>query len=172
MMTYRFQAFCGLFLLTLLLPLAAHAGEPRLMSTYGNWNTYMFNEDDHKVCYMASKAEIPADAPYKKRGVPYAIITHRPADGTKNVFSYLGGYTYKPGSEVTVQVDGQKFVLFTQEDTAWAPDSETDNRLAKAISTGTEMTVTGTSARGTKTVDKLSLKGSTSAHDEIDRECY
>ncbi len=158
------------FLVLALLPLqAAHAGQPRLKSSYGGWNTYTVDEDGGKVCYMASK--VVFDPPDKKR-IPYAIITHRPSDGTRDVFSYLAGYTYKPGSEATVTVNGQKFILFTQDSTAWAPDAATDSKIAKAIVSGTDMTVTGTSSAGKKTIDKVSLKGSTSAHDEIDRECY
>jgi hypothetical protein len=169
MKKHTFGALCALAVLTMFSG-SAQAGEPRLMSSYGSWNTYTFTEGDSKVCYMASKGETP-NATYKKRGVPYAIITHRPADGTKNVFSYMAGYTYKAGSEVTLQIDEQKFPLFTQGDTAWAPDSETDTKIAKAIETGGEMTVSGTSDKGTKTEDHVSLKGSSSAYEEINREC-
>jgi hypothetical protein len=120
---------------------------------------------------MASKSKM-AEPKDKKRGVAYAIITNRPSDGTKNVFSYLAGYSYKPGSEVTVDIDGQKFLLFTQGDTAWAPDADTDNKLAKAIRSGKVMTVKGTSTAGKTTTDTVSLNGSGSAHDAISKECY
>lgn len=168
-MIRHFLAVSGLVAF-LLVPTAAHAGEPRLKSTFGAWNTYTFDEGSSKVCFMAAKIKL-SESEAKKRGVPYAIITHRPGDGTRNVFSYIAGYPYKDGSTVTVEVNGQRFILFTSGDTAWAPDPGSDSKLSKAITSGTEMVVTGTSARGTKTVDRISLKGSTSAHDEIDVEC-
>lgn len=112
-----------------------------------------------------------AEGNYSSRGKIYALITHRPAEGTKNVFSYITGYSYKEGSEVTVQIGSDKFTLFTQDETAWAPDAETDNRLVQAIRGGTTMMVKGTSARGTVTTDVYGLKGSGDAHDAISKEC-
>ena len=100
---------------------AALADEARSIGTFGDWSAYVFMEDGSKVCYMASQPKKDEGA-YTKRGEIYALITHRPAEGTKNVFNYIAGYTYKPGSEVTVTIDGQRFSLFTQDDSAWAPE--------------------------------------------------
>lgn len=166
---YLFPFFSGLVALVLSAP-AAHAGEPRLLATYGAWNTYIVVDGDDKICYMASQTQ-DAKGDYKKRGDAYAMITHRPADHVRNEFSYLAGYTYKPGSEVTVDIDGQKFVLFTRDDSAWTSDGDTDEKLAKAIAAGRKMTVRGTSSRGTVTTDSVSLKGSGDARSRIDKEC-
>lgn len=146
------------------------AGEPRLVETYGNWDAYIVLEGSKKVCYMAS---IPtkSEGNYSKRGEVFALITHRPDDGSKNVFSFITGYSFKPGTDASVEVDGQKFVLFTKDDTAWAPDAETDNQIAKALKAGKAMVVRGTSSKGTKTSDTFSLKGSTSAYEKISKEC-
>lgn len=152
------------------LPAKVFAGEPRLMATYGDWQAYVFFEDGNKVCYMASQP-ILAEGNYTSRGEPFALITHRPADNTKNVFSYIVGYTYKPGSEATVTIDGQAIPLFTQDDTAWGPNAETDNKLAEAIKSGSKMVVNGTSSRGTLTTDTYSLKGSKDAYERISEEC-
>lgn len=148
----------------------AHAGEPRLIGTYGDWAAYIFIEDGNKVCYMASQPK-KDEGNYSKRGDIFALLTHRPAEGTRNVFSYITGYTYKPGSDATVKVDGDRFVLFTQDETAWTPDAASDNKLAEAIKKGSKMVVTGTSSRGTLTTDTFSLKGSSSAHEAISKEC-
>ncbi len=168
-------------LCALLSSLPALAGEPRLMTKYGDWDTYKFTEGNDKVCYMATKAKLPGDDKRKMNEshlgkldnarVAYAIITNRPSDGTRNVFSYLPGYSYKSGTEVTVDIDGQKFMLFTQADTAWTQDSDTDNKITKAIKSGKSMTVKGTNAAGKTTNDKISLNGSGSAYDAISREC-
>ena len=77
----------------------------------------------------------------------------------------------KKGSAVTVVIDGQKFDLFTQGSTAWAKDEKTDSALARAMIRGRKMTVTGTSMRGTKTVDVYSLSGFTAAYKTIGRDC-
>lgn len=151
-------------------PLSAHASEATQLKTYGDWAVYSFTENGNKVCYMASTPK-KAEGNYSSRGKIYALITHRPAEGTKNVFSYITGYSYKEGSEVTVQIGSDRFVLFTQDETAWAPDAETDSRLIAAIKGGSTMMVKGTSKRGTVTTDVYGLKGSGDAHDAISKEC-
>lgn len=157
-------------LVVLLAASQVQAGEPRLMGTYGDWLAYVFVEDGSKVCYMASKPQ-KAEGNYTRRGEIFALVTHRPAEGTKNVFSYITGYDYKTGSDATLEVDGKRFVLFTQDNTAWAPDAETDNQIAQAIRKGSKMVVKGKSTRGTDTKDTFSLKGSSAAHDKITAEC-
>ncbi len=148
----------------------AQAGEPRLLRSYGDWDAYVFSENGHKVCYMASRPK-KEEGNYTRRGDVYALITHRPGEGTKNVFSYITGYSYKAGSDVNMNVSGKKFSLFTQDDTAWAADAEGDKKIAAAIRSGSNMIVRGVSARGTKTKDSFGLKGSSAAYDRITQEC-
>ena len=144
------------------------AGQPRLLQSYGDWDAYVFDEDGSKVCYMASKPQ-RTEGSYARRGEVHALVTHRPAESTKNVFSYITGYSYKAGSEASVEVDGVKFPLFTQDDTAWTPGAESDETLAKALRSGKVMIVRGVSSRGTATADFFSLTGSTAAHERISK---
>ena len=88
----------------------ANAGEPRLIGTFGDWSAYMFEENGGKVCYMASTPK-KAEGNYTSRGDIFALVTHRPGEGTKDVFSYITGYPYKKGADVTVEVKGIKFVF-------------------------------------------------------------
>ncbi|MDR4516433.1 MAG: invasion associated locus B family protein [Nitrosomonas sp.] len=146
------------------------ASEPELLGQHGDWTAYKFMENNGKVCYMVSQPK-KDEGDYSKRGDIFALVTHRPAEGSKNVFSYIAGYTYKAGSEVTVKVNNQSFKLFTQDDSAWAQDQDTDNRLADAIRRGSALVVQGTSSRGTPTTDTFGLKGSSAAHKAISDEC-
>jgi len=157
-------------LLTLGLTSTAMAQTPTLIGNYGDWAAYSFTEDGNKVCYMVSQPT-KAQGNYTKRGDIFALITHRPSENTKNVFSYITGYTYKEGSDVTVEANGDRFTLFTQKDMAWTPDQSSDNKLTEAVRKGSRMVVKGTSSRGTLTTDTFSLKGSGGAHDAISRAC-
>lgn len=148
----------------------ALADEPRLLSRHGKWLAYTFTEDGSKVCYMASQPT-SAKGDYTKRDDVFALITHRPGENKKDVFSYVTGYTYKPESEVKVSIGKEAFTLFTQDEIAWTPDDATDKALASAIRKGSTMVVRGTSSRGTKTTDTFSLKGSGAAYDAINKEC-
>lgn len=156
--------------LTMACSSSAHAAEPRLIGTYGDWDAYIFMEGSNKVCYMAARPK-KSEGNYKSRGDIYALITHRPAEKTKDVFSYIAGYAYKPGSDVTVSIGGGSFTLFTQDDTAWTADAETDSKLVAAIRDGANMVVRGTSARSTSTTDTFGLRGSSTAYTRISEEC-
>lgn len=149
---------------------STYASEPELLGEHGDWKAYMFMENNSKVCYIVSQPK-KEEGDYTQRGDIFALITHRPAENSKNVFSYIAGYTYKDGSEVTVKANNQTFKLFTQDDSAWAPDQDTDNKLAQAIRRGNKLTVQGTSSRGTLTTDTFGLKGSAAAHKAISKEC-
>lgn len=148
----------------------AHAAEPKLIEQHGNWAAYMFMENNNKVCYMVSQPQ-KSEGNYSKRGEVYALVTHRPVEKSKNVFSYIAGYPYKAGSEATMTVNNQKFRLFTQDDSAWAPDEATDNKITDAIKRGSSLVVKGASARGTETTDTFSLNGSGAAYKAISAEC-
>lgn len=149
---------------------SANASEPRLIGTYGDWAAYSFMENGNKVCYMASQPKT-AVGNYTSRGDIFALITHRPAEKTTDVFSYITGYPYKAGSEVTIESNGRTFKLFTQDDTAWNADAAADRALANAIRSGSKMVVKGTSKRGTLTTDTFGLSGSSKAHQTISQEC-
>ncbi len=161
-----FTALCAL----VVLPNVSHAGEPVLLSKYGDWGAYFFKESANKVCYMASQPQ-KKEGDYSSRGEPFALVTHRPADNTRNVFSYITGYTYKAGSTVSVMIDDTEFTLVTQDGIAWAPDSETDNKLADALKSGSKMIIKGESSRGTETTDTLSLSGTSKAYEQMSEEC-
>ncbi|MBI2233860.1 MAG: hypothetical protein HYU57_02485 [Micavibrio aeruginosavorus] len=164
-------AFLGGVSLMVAAAAPALAAEPELIATHGAWSAYVYTDEaKNKVCYMASEPQ-KDEGDYKSRGQIYALVTNRPAESTKNVFSYIAGYPYKPGSDATIKIGAETFTLFTQEDTAWAPDAATDEKIAGAMRKGSSMVVKGVSARGTHTTDTFTLDGSGAAHDAITKEC-
>lgn len=168
---FRIFNLVGILFCTLALGMsAAQASEPRLIGTFGDWSAYSFMENGNKVCYMASRPKT-AVGNYTSRGDIFALVTHRPAEKTNDVFSYITGYPYKPGSEVTIEANGRTFKLFTQDDTAWNADAAADHQLAQAIRAGSNMVVKGTSKRGTLTTDTFGLSGSSKAYETISKEC-
>ena len=128
----KFLFVFALFAFTAVASTHVQASQPRLLSVDGAWSAYVFTEDGGKVCYMASKPS-KSQGNYSRRGEIFTLITHRAKERTRNVCSYSTGYAYKPGSDVTVDIDGEVFVLFTQDETAWAPDGDTDDRIVEAI---------------------------------------
>lgn len=164
------KKFVTFFLALLAIVPSAEASEQKEIGTFGVWSAYVFEENGGKVCYMAAKPD-KAEGKYSKRGDVVAMITHRPAEGTKNVFSYMSGYGYKKGSDVTMSIDSKKFTLFTQNDMAWAADAAADTNIAEAVKKGSKMVVSGVSGKGTQTKDTYSLSGSTKAYEAITKAC-
>jgi hypothetical protein len=160
----------AIFTVILLMTNIASAAEPKLIDVYRDWEAYKFTEKSGKVCYMAS-APKTSTGKYTYRGDIVAMLTHRPGDAARNVFSFKTGYTFKANSEATLKIDGKKWKLFTDQDTAWAKDEKTDNAIASALQKGSNMTLEGTSSRGTYTKDKFSLKGTMSAYKAISKAC-
>lgn len=149
----------------------AWAEAPKKIGEYDDWSAYAFVEGaDNKVCYMVSQPKTE-EGDYTQRGDVFALVTHRPAENSRNVFSYIAGYSYKPDSEVTVTVGNQNFTLFTEGESAWTPDQATDNKLTEAIRRGNSFVVKGVSSRGTRTTDTFGLKGSSAAYKAISEEC-
>jgi len=148
----------------------AAAAEPRLIGTFKDWNAFAFEESGNKVCYISSqpKKKEPANV---RRGDVYVLVTHRPDERALDVVSVLIGYPFREGSEAAVEVDRRDFALFTDGETAWARDAETDKALAAAMRGGNAMTVKGTSARGTRTTDSYSLAGVSQAYEAINEAC-
>ena len=157
-------------LLAALCPLPVYAAEQTELGTFDSWSAHSYQEPSGTVCYMVAEPD-KKEGKYGKRGDVLAMITHRPAEGTRNVFSYMAGYSYKKGSEVELSIDGKKYRLFTQNDMAWAADATADTNIADAIKKGSKMVVSGVSAKGTPTKDTFSLKGSTKAFEEISKAC-
>jgi hypothetical protein len=106
-----------------------------------------------------------------QRGVASLQVTDRPRERKFNVVSLAFGYLLKPGSSVTIDIDGQKFFLFTEGEHAWTRDPEGDDELVKALALGTRAIVRGTSAQGTSTADSYALNGFRLALAATDKVC-
>jgi hypothetical protein len=150
----------------------AVAQQATQIGTFKQWNAYTHTEAGGKVCYIASQpSDTKYSTPIKQRDPAFFLITTRPASKTRNEASTIIGYPFKPDSKVIVDVDGQKFTMFTQNDGAWMEDTSQETALITVMQSGTKMTVTGTSRRGTEITDTYSLAGVTAALKAIDKEC-
>lgn len=150
-------------------PLAAQAPEPTLLDKFNDWEAYRHEANGQVTCYILSKPKTlePTD---RNHGDVFFFLTTRPAEKVKDEVSVLVGYPFAPDSEVTVDVDGQTFTLFTKEDGAWVESTADEQQLVAAMRAGTNMTVRGKSARGTDTAYTFSLSGVTAGTSRIENE--
>ncbi len=154
----------------LALPPPASAQGIETLGEFGKWGAYAFDEQGEKACFMASRP-VKDEGDYEKRGEIFAIVTHRPAEESRDVVSLEAGYEYKSETPVKVSIDGKDFGLAPHKETAWAADPESDRALVAAMKAGNLMVVEGVSARGTETKDTYSLTGFTKAYQTIGKAC-
>ncbi|HKA79133.1 MAG TPA: invasion associated locus B family protein, partial [Xanthobacteraceae bacterium] len=85
--------------------------------------------------------------------------------------SVIIGYPFKTNSDATAEVGTAKFAMYTQDDGAWIKNVAEEARMVDAMRKGGDLTVKGTSGRGTSSTDQYSLKGLAQALDRVDQEC-
>jgi hypothetical protein len=139
------------------------------LGSFQDWTAFS-DGSERRMCYIGSVPK-KKEGNYTVRGETYVLATHRPGEKVFGEVSVEAGYTYKSGSEVEVNVDGQIFKLFTQGGNAWAYDEKADRALVEAMRAGRQMVVKGTSTRGTLTTDTYSLAGFSAALQSIDNAC-
>lgn len=148
----------------------ATAQQPKQIGTYNAWSAFTYQENGGIVCYMVSEPT-KDEGDYTRRGKIYTLVTHRPSKKSLGVVSVIAGYQYKEGSEITVNIGGTTYKLFTVDDHAWAATAQEDKQLVDAMKKGSTMVIKGASSRGTETTDTYSLSGFTKAYEEIGKAC-
>ena len=148
----------------------ARAEDPKFVQEFNDWAVYTYKAGGGQVCFIVSepKSSEPKGA---KRDKIFFLVQHRPKDGVKSEVSTIIGYPFKQGSTSTIDIDGNKYQLYTNGDGAWAESGDSGKKIVAAMKNGKAMNVSGTSWRGTTTKDNYSLSGVTAAMDKIDSMC-
>ena len=146
--------------------------QPALLGQYGDWGAYTASPGGNKVCFALAKPKAMKTEPEgRKRDQSYVFVSTRPADKVKNEVSVIIGYPFKTSSDATAEVGTAKFAMYTQNDGAWIKNVAEEARMVDAMRKGADLTVKGTSGRGTRSTDQYSLKGLAQALDKIEQEC-
>jgi len=151
---------------------AAGDAQPTLLGQYGDWGAYTASPGGNKVCFALAKPKTTKTEPEgRKRDPSYVFVSTRPADKVKNEVSVIIGYPFKTSSDATAEIGTAKFAMYTQNDGAWIKNVGEEARMVDAMRKGADLTVKGTSGRGTQSTDQYSLKGLAQALDKIEQEC-
>jgi hypothetical protein len=151
-------------------PKPAASEGPKSLGTTKSWGAYSAGSGKNIVCYMVGKPTktLPVNP---TRGRVDAHVTHRPGENADNVVNFGLGYETKANSKAELDIDGKKFALFTNKDSAWAADAATDKNITIALGRGKVAILKATSARGTNSTDTYSLDGFGAALELIDKTC-
>lgn len=146
--------------------------QPTLLGQYGDWGAYTASPGGKKICFALGKPKATKTEPAgRKRDPAYVFISSRPAEKVKNEVSIIIGYPFKPESDATAEIGSAKFAMYTQNDGAWIKNVAEETRMVDAMRKGADLTVKGTSGRGTQSTDEYSLKGLSQALDKVEQEC-
>jgi invasion protein IalB len=105
------------------------------------------------------------------RGQILLMVFYRPSADAKGQVAFTGGYPFRTGSTVNVNISGNEFELFTEGEWAWPATVADDSKLVTAMKRGTDAIVTAISSRGTTTRDTFSLLGFTAAVEDAESRC-
>jgi hypothetical protein len=163
---------CVLSIATVFVCFASSAAveEPKTIGAFEQWAAYTLGPKGAQICYVYGEPQ-KATGDYAKRGAAYVQVANRQKDKVAGELSVTAGYAYKKDSDAELEVDGNKFLLFTKDEGAWARDAKIEAAAVKAMRAGKAMVVRGTSARGTKTTDIYSLTGFGAALNAINTAC-
>jgi len=106
-----------------------------------------------------------------QRGDIRLFVSFIPGSDVNGQVSFTGGYPFREGSTVSLDIDGQEFELFTEGEMAWAESDAADARIVAAMRLGAEAVIVAFSSRGTRTEDTFSLFGFTAAYEDAEARC-
>jgi hypothetical protein len=143
-----------------------------------NTDWYIYEEaTPTKLCWAVSKPKetVNTDSSGRIKSVTRSeillFVSYIPSNGVKGQVSFMGGYPFASGSEVSLKIGGTEFSLFVDGEIAWAATTDDDARIIAAMKRGASAVLTGRSARGTITKDTFSLLGFTASVEDANKRC-
>jgi invasion protein IalB len=153
-------------------PAPAPAPQPTLLGQFGDWGAYTASPGGKKVCFALAKPSNSKTAPPNRpRDPTYMFISSRPAEKVRDEVSVIFGYGFKPNADASIEISGAAYAMYTQADGAWIKNAAEETRLVDAMRKGADLTVKGTSAKGTASTDVYSLRGLPEALNRVGQEC-
>lgn len=170
---------CGAIALcvALAVPGAALSQASERVAAHTDWSVFVAGSP--KECYIVtppstSVARRDGQTVEVQRGDVRLFVSFRPGEDVANEVSFTGGYPFRPGSTVRLDVGGRGFDMAPGEgdsgEWAWT-DAAEDASAVAALRQGATATVTGVSSRGTTTIDTFSLMGFTAAVSDAEARC-
>jgi invasion protein IalB len=147
------------------------APQPTLLGQFGDWGAYAATPGGKKVCFALAKPSnshtTPANRP---RDPTYMFVSSRPGEKVKDEVSIIFGYGLKPNADANIEISGASYAMYTQADGAWVKNAAEEKSLVDTMRKGQDLTVKGTSSKGTSSTDTYSLKGLAQALDRVGQE--
>ncbi|APE45008.1 hypothetical protein BOO69_17520 [Sulfitobacter alexandrii] len=173
-MIRNFGVIVGLAALAAASGAAAQDQSTNRVAAKTDWSVFV--EDNPTECWGVSTPKETVNSRDGRvvavnRGQTLLMVFYRPSAGAKGQVAFTGGYPFKSGSTVTMDISGTTFELFTEGEWAWPATTEDDAKIITAMKRGADAVVSGESGRGTDTKDTFSLLGFTAAVEDAAKRC-
>ena len=151
---------------------ATEGAQPSLLGMFSDWGAYTASPGGKKVCFaLAKPSKSETTPPNRSRDPAFLFVSSRPAEKVKDEVSLIIGYGFKANTDATLELGGTTYAMYTLNDGAWVKNAAEEAKLVDAMRKGGDVTIKGTSARGTGTLDVFSLKGLAQALYKVGEEC-
>jgi hypothetical protein len=144
--------------------------QPALLGSYDGFKAYSQERAGKRSCFVVGAPDKSTPANVRRDPI-HLFITHRPKDKVRNEISFQMGYPLKADAAASFEVAGGTYALAGYGEGAWLAEVVKQDLAVEALRKAKEISVKGTSARGTATNDHYALKGLAQALDRIDAEC-
>jgi len=148
----------------------ANAEEVKKMGTHKDWETYVINTEQGKVCFTQSKPVL--QAPKSNLRDARLFITFRPGEKIINEISITAGYEFNTKNSITATSGKNKYKFdIAQEGFAWIADNKLESKMVNIMKKGSRIMITGYNQKGSQTIDHYSLLGFTKAYNATKANC-
>lgn len=145
----------------------ASADSAKALGRFGSWQSFTYSDKAGKVCYATVLPKSTLSKPNGRKEA-FLSVTHRPQAKSFDVVSITEGFAFKKDAPIEMDVGGDKFDLYSQDETAW---TKNDKAVVQAMAKAKTIVVHGTPAKGNEVVDTYSLDGFAKAYAAIGKAC-
>lgn len=143
------------------LPATAQTGS-KLAGKHGDWSVYTQGSGSGQICYVLAEALSKSPTSVNHGDIYFMVSNWKNGAATEQP-SFLAGYDLKTTRAPKAQVGSTSLTMFAADNEAFISESADERKLVSKMRSGSTMTISAVSKRGTQTRYTFSLKGVTAA---------
>ena len=146
------------------------AEEVKKMGNHKDWETYVINKEEGKVCFAQSKPVL--QSPKKDDREARLFVTFRPDEKVTDEVSITSGYEYNTQNSIIASSGKSKYKFdISQDNFAWISSNKVEKKIIKRMKKASRIMVTAYNKSGSQTIDHYSLMGFTKAYNAAKKSC-
>ena len=170
-MFLKFIKSLFILLIPFLISFSARSAEDlKSIGKFKDWETFTVNENNNKICFAQSIPILRAPKKFE-RNPSRLFVSFRPTEDIIDEISATSGYTFQKEKIVIAKSGKKTFDFFVQENFAWIPDTEEEQKFIQAMKKASRVMIIGRTDKGKQTIDHYSLMGFSKAYNTAKKNC-